>query len=46
MTEIQALLLIKEMCIRDRFRGLKFNIVLSIIKVNRLEVPNSHQGDQ
>ena len=30
----------------DPFRGLKFNIVLSIIKVNRLEVPNSHLGDQ
>ena len=30
----------------DPFRGLKFNIVLSIIKVNRLEVPNSHLGEQ
>ena len=30
----------------DPFRGLKFNIVSLIIKVNRLEVPNSHLGDQ
>ena len=30
----------------DPFRGLNFNIVPLIIKVNRLEVPNSHLGDQ
>ena len=30
----------------DPFRGLNFNIVPLIIKVNRLEVPNSHLCDQ
>ena len=30
----------------DPFRGLKFNITMSSVKVNRLEVPNSHLGDQ
>ena len=30
----------------DPFIGLKFNIAMSNVKVNKLEVPNSDLGDQ